>query len=125
MNKLIMNILVAIVIIGIILFVVITSWQNYSSGFLSEIQLPFFLKEPVTTTTAAIILLSFVLGGLVGAVYVIKINNDCDDAIKFYKKKLNRITQNSDSDTALIDSLQRKISTLEIALENALRDKNN
>ena len=46
------------------------------------------------------------------------------DKIKFYKKKLNRITQNSDSDTALIDSLQRKVSTLEIALENALKDKN-
>lgn len=124
MYKVVVNTLVILIIILVIIFMLIAAWQNYTAGFLSELKIPFFLKDPVTTTTTAIMLLSFVLGGLIGAVYVIKVNNDCDEAIKFYKKKLNRITQNSDSDTALIDSLQRKISTLEIALENALKDKN-
>ena len=124
MNKVVVNALVILIIICVIIFMLVTAWQNYTAGFLCELKVPLFIKDPVTTTTTAIMLLSFVLGGLIGAVYVIKINNDCDEAIKFYKKKLNRITQNSDSDTALIDSLQRKISTLEIALENALKDKN-
>jgi len=124
MNKVLIKTIVALIIIAVVIFILVAAWQNYTAGFLCDVKVPLFMKDPVKTTTAAIMLLSFVLGGMIGAVYVIKVNNDCDDAIKFYKKKLNRITQNSDSDTALIDSLQRKISTLEIALENALKDKN-
>ena len=124
MNRVVVNSLVALIIICIMLFMVITAWQNYSAGFLCELIVPLLYKEPIMTTTAAIMLLSFVLGGFIGAVYVVKINKDCDYMIDFYKNKINRIAQNSDNDSALIDSLQRKISSLEIALQNALKDKN-
>jgi hypothetical protein len=112
-------------IVIIMLFVLIMAIQNYRADFITNIIVPVFFNDPVTTRVAAIILLSYVLGGFTGVIYVMKVNAECDQAIDYYKRKIQQISSNTDADSSLIDSLQRKISSLEIALENALKDKNN
>lgn len=111
-------------IVLIMLFILIMAIQNYRADFITNIIVPIFFNDPVKTRVAAIILLSYVLGGFTGVLYVMKINTECDEAIDYYKRKILQISKNADSDSSLIDSLQRKISSLEIALENALKDKN-
>lgn len=125
MRGLFVKVFSIVMIVLIMLFILIMAIQNYRADFLTHIVVPMLFPEPVTTRVAAIILLSYVLGGFTGAIYVLKVNAECDDAIDYYRKKITQISKNTDADSSLIDSLQRKISSLEIALENALKDKEN
>ena len=123
MRSLFIKIFSVLIIVFIMLFAVLMAVMNYRADYFCHIIVPFF--GTFETRVAAIILLTFVLGGTTGAIYVLKVNAECDQAIDYYREKIKRISVNADSDSSLIDSLQRKIASLEIALENALRDKNN
>lgn len=122
MHSLFIKIFSVLIIVFIMLFTVLMAVMNYRADYFCHIIVPFF--GTFETRVAAIILLTFVLGGTTGAIYVLKVNAECDQAIDYYREKIKRISVNADSDSSLIDSLQRKIASLEIALENALRDKN-
>ena len=45
------------------------------------------------------------------------------DQIEFYARKNEKLSQQNEIDTDDKEALQRKIATLEIALENALKNK--
>ena len=124
MNRVLAKLLIVIACVVIMVFVLIMAIINYRADILAQIRFP-FMADPVTTRMAAIILLTYVLGGFTGTIYVMKVNIECDETIDYYRNKIAQLSKNNDGDSALIDSLQRKISSLEIALQNALKDKNN
>jgi len=124
MNRVLAKLLIVIACVLIMLFVLIMAIINYRADILTQIRFP-LMADPVTTRMAAIILLTYVLGGFTGTIYVMKVNIECDETIDYYRNKIAQLSKNNDGDSALIDSLQRKISSLEIALQNALKDKNN
>ena len=125
MSRVLAKTLIVIACIVIMVYVLIAAFINYRLDFLTQIKLPLFMGDPVTTRIAAVILLTYVLGGFTGTIYAMKVNIECDETIDYYREKLAQISRNNDNDSALIDSLQRKISSLEIALQNALKDKDN
>ena len=78
----------------------------------------------VVLTTSSIIMASYMFGILTGAMQAIVNKNSYQSQIEFYARKNEKLSQQNEIDTDDKEALQRKIATLEIALQNALKNKN-
>ncbi len=75
------------------------------------------------SSTFWVILISYITGLFSGIVYSIELGGRYKDQIEFYARKNEKLSQQSEIDTDDKEVLQRKIATLEIALDNALKNK--
>lgn len=77
----------------------------------------------VSVNTSTVILLMWFLGAFSGFVYAKTLSNRYRDQIEFYARKTEKLAQQNEIDSDDKEALQRKIASLEIALENALKNK--
>ena len=78
----------------------------------------------VVTSTITIIILFYLIGAFSGFVYSIALGHRYKDQIEFYARKNEKLAVQNEIDTDDKEALQRKIASLEIALENALKNQN-
>lgn len=78
----------------------------------------------VVLSTFAVVLLSYLVGVFSGYVYSVVLRNRYKEQIEFYARKNEKLAVQNEIDSDDKEALQRKITTLEIALENALKNKN-
>lgn len=77
----------------------------------------------VSVKTSTIIFLIWLLGVFSGFVYAISLSNRYRDQIEFYARKTEKLSQQNEIDSDDKEALQRKIASLEIALDKALKNK--
>ena len=80
-------------------------------------------SEPVKINTYVIIIALYIFGLLSGAIHSITNKGAYQSQIEFYARKNEKLSQQNEIDSDDKEALQRKIATLEIALENALKKK--
>lgn len=77
----------------------------------------------VVTSTITIMILFYLIGAFSGFVYSIALGHRYKDQIEFYARKNEKLAVQNEIDTDDKEALQRKIASLEIALKNALENK--
>ncbi|MBQ9246547.1 hypothetical protein IJ182_09805 [bacterium] len=77
----------------------------------------------VIVSTFFVIISAYLFGLFSGCVYSLVLGARYKDQIEFYARKNEKLSQQSEIDTDDKEVLQRKIATLEIALDNALKNK--
>ena len=78
----------------------------------------------IVLSTFFLILLFYFIGVFSGFVYSVVLGERYRDQIEFYARKTEKLSQQNEIDSDDKEALQRKIASLEIALENALKNKN-
>lgn len=73
--------------------------------------------------TSHLIILLFAGGGFAGFSFAAFHYAGKVDALNAYKRKFEKMSVQSDCDDTKLKALETKIQTLEVALENALKDK--
>ena len=111
-------------IIETILFAVIilAALVNYKTNTTAQFAVD-FKGTIVILSTFFVIIGSYLFGLFSGFVYSLVLGTRYKDKIEFYARKNEKLSQQSEIDTDDKEVLQRKIATLEIALENALKSK--
>ncbi len=82
-----------------------------------------FDGETVVLSTFFVLLIAYFVGIFSGFVYSVVLGQRYKDQIEFYARKNEKLSVQNEIDTDDKEALQRKIATLEIALENALKSK--
>ncbi|MBQ4122772.1 hypothetical protein IJD44_03495 [bacterium] len=82
-----------------------------------------FTGDYVSISTTTVILIMWFLGVFSGFVYAITLSKRYRDQIEFYARKTEKLSQQNEIDSDDKEALQRKIASLEIALDNALKNK--
>ena len=77
----------------------------------------------VIVSTFFVIIMAYLFGLFSGFVYSLVLGSRYKDQIEFYARKNEKLSQQNEIDTDDKEVLQRKIATLEIALDNALKNK--
>lgn len=77
----------------------------------------------VSVKTSTIIFIMWLAGVFSGFVYAISLSNRYRDQIEFYARKTEKLSQQNEIDSDDKEALQRKIASLEIALDKALKNK--
>lgn len=77
----------------------------------------------IMLNTIFVLLLIFVFGVFAGFVYSFILGARYKDQIEFYARKTEKLSQQNEIDSDDKEALQRKIASLEIALDNALKNK--
>ncbi len=77
----------------------------------------------VVLSTFFVVLGAYIVGMFSGIVYSFVLGSRYKDQIEFYARKNEKLSQQNEIDTDDKEALQRKIATLEIALNNALKNK--
>lgn len=104
----------------VLLYFLIT---NYLAKTTSGFSINFDSSGYVVLSTFAVILAAYAFGIFSGYVYSIVLGQRYKDQIEFYARKNEKLAVQNEIDTDDKEALQRKIASLEIALENALRNK--
>ncbi len=76
------------------------------------------------TSTAFVIIAAYIAGILTGLMQSIVNKSFYRNQIEFYARKNEKLAQQNEIDTDDKEALERKIAALEIALQNALKNKN-
>lgn len=74
-------------------------------------------------STLFVIFVIYIFGTVTGLVYSVIVSSRYKDQLEFYARKNEKLAQQNEIDTDDREALQRKIASLEIALENALKNK--
>ncbi len=77
----------------------------------------------VELSTFFVVIGIYVFGILSGFVYSMVLGSRYKDQIEFYARKTEKLSVQNEIDTDEREALQRKIASLEIALDNALKNK--
>jgi hypothetical protein len=111
-------------LIETILFVIIIIYAfiNYRTNTTAQFAVNFD-GTLVILSTFFVIIGSYLFGLFSGFVYSLVLGQRYKDQIEFYARKNEKLSQQSEIDTDDKEVLQRKIATLEIALDNALKNK--
>lgn len=95
---------------------------NYKAGTSAQFAVSFDGKI-VLISTFTVVIVSYFIGILSGIAYAAVLGDKYKDKIEFYSRKNEKLSQQNEIDSDDKEALQRKIATLEIALENALKNK--
>lgn len=82
-----------------------------------------FSGDYAVVNTSTVILLMYLIGSVSGFLYSVVLSNRYRDQIEFYARKNEKLSQQNEIDSDDKEALQRKIASLEIALDNALKNK--
>ena len=118
MKKIILISIETILFLGV-LFLLITNFNAQTTSQLS-ISLD---TNYIVLSTFFLILLFYFIGAFSGFVYSVVLGERYRDQIEFYARKTEKLSQQNEIDSDDKEALQRKIASLEIALENALKNK--
>ncbi len=95
---------------------------NLNSNTISNISISLSGKTVILSTFFVIIGVYFA-GILSGFVYSVSLGMRYKNQIEFYARKTEKLSQQNEIDSDDKEALQRKIASLEIALDNALKNK--
>lgn len=118
-KKLFLTILETILFCGLLYFIIVNYLQKTTAG----ITVSNDSSGYIVVSTFVVILLSYLIGVFTGFVYSVVLGQRYKDQIEFYARKNEKLSQQNEIDTDDKEALQRKIATLEIALNNALKNK--
>lgn len=115
---------VFLTIIESILFIIILAAIvfNYKANTTSNVAVS-INGTVVILSTFFVIIGVYIIGIFSGIVYSFVLGARYKDQIEFYARKAEKLSQQNEIDTDDKEALQRKIATLEIALNNALKNK--
>lgn len=119
MKKRIFLSLIESILFCIILFL---AYINYKTNTTSQMSISLD-GTIVILNTFFVIIGIYVFGIFSGFVYSFVLGQRYKDQIEFYARKNEKLSQQNEIDSDDKEALQRKIATLEIALENALKKK--
>ncbi len=77
----------------------------------------------IVLSTFFVLLLGYLLGLISGILYSFVLGARYKDQLEFYARKNEKLSQQNEIDSDEREALQRKIASLEIALDNALKNK--
>lgn len=85
-----------------------------------------FIKnsEVLVISTSVAVIASYLIGLITGIMQSVVNKSVYRNQIEFYARKNEKLSQQNEIDTDDKEALERKIATLEIALQNALKNKN-
>lgn len=95
---------------------------NYKAGTTAQLSIALDGNYTILSTFFVILAIWF-LGMFSGFVYSVVLGHRYRDQIEFYARKTEKLAQQNEIDTDDKEALQRKIASLEIALDNALKNK--
>ena len=119
-NKFFLMILESILFCGLFYFFVMNINSKTTSGISISLQNSLY----VDVYTFLVILIPYMIGVFSGLVYSGILGKKYKDQIEFYARKNEKLAVQNEIDTDDKEALQRKIASLEIALENALKNQN-
>ena len=119
-NRIILMSVESIFFVVLLYFLIV----NYSAKTASGFTVSFDASGYVVVSTFAVILFSYLIGTFSGFVYSLVLGRRYKDQIEFYARKNEKLAVQNEIDTDDKEALQRKIASLEIALENALKNQN-
>lgn len=96
---------------------------NFMAKTTSGFTVTFDSTGYIVVNTFTVILISYLIGMFSGYVYSVVLGRRYKDQIEFYARKNEKLAMQNEIDTDDKEALQRKIASLEIALENALKNK--
>lgn len=107
-----------------VLFVVVLflAFVNYKANTTAQLSISTDGTIVILSTFFLIIGVYFI-GVFSGFIYSVVLGSRYKDQIEFYARKNEKLSQQNEIDTDDKEALQRKIATLEIALNNALKNK--
>ena len=118
-NKVFLTILETVLFCGFLYFLIVNFMQKTTAGLTVSTDTSGYL----VVSTFVVILISYLIGVFSGFVYSFVLGQRYKDQIEFYARKNEKLSQQNEIDTDDKEALQRKIATLEIALNNALKNK--
>ena len=118
-KKLFLTILETILFGGLLYFIIVNYLQKTTAGLTVANDSSGY----IVVSTFVVILISYLIGVFTGFVYSVVLGQRYKDQIEFYARKNEKLSQQNEIDTDDKEALQRKIATLEIALNNALKNK--
>ena len=77
----------------------------------------------VVLSTFCVLILGYILGLFSGSLYSLVLGARYKDQLEFCARKNEKLAQQNEIDSDDREALQRKIASLEIALDNALKNK--
>ena len=104
---------------GLLYFLIVNYMQRTTAGLNVTSDNSGYL----VVSTFLVILVAYLIGVFSGFVYSLVLGQRYKDQIEFYARKNEKLSQQNEIDTDDKEALQRKIATLEIALNNALKNK--
>ncbi len=107
------------IIFAVLIYIMIINFNSNTTSQFSFTQDGSY----IVLSTFFVIILVYCIGVLSGFVYSIVLGERYRDQIEFYARKTEKLTQQNEIDTDDKEALQRKIASLEIALDNALKNK--
>lgn len=119
-NKVLLSILETILFCGLLYFLIVNYVQKTTAGMAVTVNSTGY----VVISTFMVIFVAYIVGVFSGFVYSLVLGQRYKDQIEFYARKNEKLSQQNEIDTDDKEALQRKIATLEIALDNALKNKN-
>ncbi len=102
--------------------IIIIAFVNYNAHTTSQLSVSFD-GTYIIVSTLFVIIASYLFGLFSGFMYSVVLGGRYKDQIEFYARKNEKLSQQNEIDTDDKEVLQRKIATLEIALDNALKNK--
>ena len=117
-NKIILMSVESIFFVVLLYFLIV----NYSAKTTSGFTVSFDASGYLVVSTFAVILFSYLIGTFSGFVYSLVLGRRYKDQIEFYARKNEKLAVQNEIDTDDKEALQRKIASLEIALNNALQN---
>lgn len=119
-NKIFLMVVESVLFCGLLYFLIANYVQKTTSGF----TVTFGISGYMVLSTFAVILVSYLIGTFSGFVYSLALGQRYKDQIEFYARKNEKLAVQNEIDADDREALQRKIASLEIALDNALKNKN-
>ena len=98
------------------------SWVNYQAKTITGISLGLDGYTNLVYGTFLVLIVTWFVGLLSGTVSSLKTIDKYKEMIRSYSKKTNEMSMQSESDYDEKESMKRKITALEIALQKALKD---
>ena len=118
-NKVFLTILETVLFCGLLYFLIVNFMQKTTAGLTVSTDTSGYL----VVSTFVVILISYLIGVFSGFVYSFVLGQRYKDQIEFYARKNEKLAVQNEIDTDDKEALQRKIASLEIALQNALKNQ--
>ncbi len=96
---------------------------NYASRTTAGFNITAASNSYVVLNTFFIIISAYLAGLISGSVHSFLIGSKYREQLEFYARKNEKLAVQNEIDTDDREALQRKIASLEIALDNALKNK--
>ncbi|MBQ8886112.1 MAG: hypothetical protein IJY61_00230 [Candidatus Gastranaerophilales bacterium] len=118
-NKIVLIVIETVFFCGLLYFLIVNYMQKTTAGVAVSADNTGY----VVASTFVVILIAYLVGVFSGFVYSLVLGQRYKDQIEFYARKNEKLAVQNEIDTDDKEALQRKIATLEIALNNALKNK--